>query len=80
MCFIFEELCLRCLQVFEIGVVHKRLHGSGPPHSSKRSYYTLDKTEISISLQERTKVRLVICVNEEIQRSTGDHKSEELQK
>lgn len=42
--------------------------------------HSLDKTEISTSLQEKTKVGLVICVSEEIQDSTGDCKPGELQK
>ena len=48
-------------------VVHKWIHGSGPSGSEKRCYYTLAKTEISITLQETTKMRLVICGNEELQ-------------
>lgn len=48
-------------------VVHKLIHGSGPSGSDKRCYYTLGKTEISISLQGTTKMRLVICGNEEPQ-------------
>lgn len=80
MSFIFKKLCLRWICTSKICVVHKWLHGYGPPNSDKRSYYTLDKTEISISLQEKTKGGLVICVNEGIQDGTGDCKPGELQK
>lgn len=49
-------------------------------HIQTRFYYILSKTEINITLQERTKMGLVICGNKEIQDSTGKFKPGELQK
>lgn len=42
------------------------------PQIQTRGYYTLDETKIRIRPQEKTKVGLVICVNEGIQDSTVD--------
>lgn len=79
MSLIFEKLCLRCLQIPRwASAVYKWIHGSGPPSSDKRCYYTLGKPEISITLQERTKGGLVICGNEKIQDRTGECKPGEL--